>query len=68
MEVIPESIDYKEIGALLHQSEMFVKGGSLTQRHQWNHVANKDNPADAGTRGMSAEILHLSSWVKGHTS
>ena len=32
---------------------------------QWNHVATKDNPADAGTRGMSAEILQLSSWVKG---
>ena len=24
MEVIPESIDYKELGALLHQSEMFA--------------------------------------------
>ena len=32
---------------------------------QWNHVATKDNPADADTRGMSAEILQLSSWVKG---
>ena len=32
---------------------------------QWNHVATKDNPADAGTRGMSAEVLQLSSWVKG---
>ena len=33
--------------------------------NQWNHVATEDNPADAGTRGMSAEILQLSSWVKG---
>ena len=32
---------------------------------QWNHVATNDNPADAGTLGMSAEILQLSSWVKG---
>ena len=32
---------------------------------QWNHVATKNNPAHAGTRGMSAEILQLSSWVKG---
>ena len=32
---------------------------------QWNHVATKDNPADAGTLGMSAEILQLSSWIKG---
>ena len=37
----------------------------FTSVDQWNHVATKDNPADAGTRGMSAEILQLSSWVKG---
>ena len=36
-----------------------------TSDDQWNHVATKDNPADAGTRRMSAEILQLSSWVKG---
>ena len=36
-----------------------------TSVDQWNHVATKDNPADAGTRGMSAEIWQLSSWVKG---
>ena len=35
-----------------------------TSVDQWNHVATKDNPADAGTRGMSAEILQLSSWVE----
>ena len=27
-----------------------------TSVDQWNHVANCDNPADAGTRGMSAEV------------
>ena len=36
-----------------------------TSVDQWNHVATKDNPADAGMRGMSTEILQLSSWVKG---
>ena len=36
-----------------------------TSVDQWNHVATKDNPAGAGTRGMSAEILRLSGWVKG---
>ena len=36
-----------------------------TSVDQWNHVATKDNPADASTRGMSSEILQLSSWVKG---
>ena len=25
---------------------------------QWNHVATKDNPADAGTRGMSARFCN----------
>ena len=35
---------------------------------QWNHVATKDNPADAGTRGMSAEVLQLSSWSMVHIS
>ena len=37
-----------------------------TSVDQWNHVATCDNPADAGTRGMSAEVLQSSSWVKGH--
>ena len=36
-----------------------------TSVDQWNHVATKDNPADAGTRGLSAEALQLSSWIKG---
>ena len=36
-----------------------------TSVDQWNHVATKDNPADAGTRGMSAEVLQRSSWVNG---
>ena len=36
-----------------------------TSVDQYNHFATKDNPADAGTRGMSAEVLQLSSWVKG---
>ena len=36
-----------------------------TSVDQWNQVATKDNPADARTRGMSAEVLQLSSWVNG---
>ena len=36
-----------------------------TRVDQWNHVATWDNPADAGTRGMSAEVLQSSSWVTG---
>ena len=35
-----------------------------TSVDQWNHVATKDNPADAGAHGISAEILQQSSWVK----
>ena len=41
------------------------KNFEYTSVDQGNHVATKDNPADVGTRGMSAEILQLSSWVKG---
>ena len=37
----------------------------LTSVGQWKHVPTKDNPADAGTSGMSAEFLQLSNWVKG---
>ena len=36
-----------------------------TSVDQWNPVATKDNPANNGTRGISAEVLQLSSWVKG---
>ena len=37
-----------------------------TSVDQRNHVATCDNPADAGTRGMSAEVLQSSSWLRGH--
>ena len=36
-----------------------------TSVDQWNHVATYDNSADAGTRGMSTEVLQISSWVRG---
>ena len=36
-----------------------------TRIDQWNHAATNDNPADAGTRGLSAEVLQLSSSVNG---
>ena len=36
-----------------------------TSVDQWNHVATCDNPADAGTRGMFAEVLQSSSWMRG---
>ena len=36
-----------------------------TSVDQWNHIKTKDKPAETGTRGMSTEVLHLSSWVKG---
>ena len=35
-----------------------------TSVDEWNHVASSDNPADAGTRGMSAEVLQSSSRVR----
>ena len=36
-----------------------------TSVDEWNHVASSDNPADAGTRGMSVEVLQSSSWLRG---
>ena len=37
----------------------------LTTIDQWNYVTSSDNPADAGTRGLSAEALKSSSWFLG---
>ena len=37
----------------------------LTTVDEWNHVQTSDNPADAGTRGLSASALLESSWLKG---
>ena len=36
-----------------------------TSVDELNHVTSSDNPADAGTRGMSAEVVQSSSWVRG---
>ena len=36
-----------------------------TSVNEWNHVASCDNQADAGSRGMSAEVLQPSRWVLG---
>ena len=35
-----------------------------TSVDEWNHVASSDNPADAGTRGMSAKVLQSSTCVR----
>ena len=37
----------------------------LTTVVEWNHVPTVDNPADAGTRGLSAKALLESTWLKG---
>ena len=31
---------------------------------QWSQIATMDSPVDAVTRGLSAKIFQLSSWVK----
>ena len=36
-----------------------------TSVDEWNHVASSVNPEDAGTRGMTAEVLQSVSWVRG---
>ena len=37
----------------------------LTTADEWYHVQSADNPADAGTRGLSAKDLLQSSWLSG---
>ena len=37
----------------------------LTTADEWNHVQPADNPADAGTRGLSAKALLQNSWLSG---
>ena len=37
----------------------------LTTVDEGNHVPTVDNPADAGTRGLSAKALLKSTWLKG---
>ena len=37
----------------------------LTTTDEWNYVQSCDNPADAGTRGLSATALPNSIWLKG---
>ena len=37
----------------------------LTTADEWNYVKSSENPADAGTRGLSAKTLLDSSWLKG---
>ena len=35
-----------------------------TSADDWNHVASSDNPADTSIRGMSADALQSSSWMR----
>ena len=37
----------------------------LTTTDEWNYVQSSDNPANEGTRGVSASALVESSWLKG---
>ena len=55
------SLDKQSIFAANSVSEILVS----TTVDQWFHVSIADSPADAGTRGMSAENLRASSWLTG---
>ena len=58
------SLDKQPIFVANRVSEIF----EATSADQWNHVATSDNPADAGTRGMSSEALACSKWLRGPDS
>ena len=54
----------------LHKQPVFVANRvaeilDLTTADEWNYVKSSENPADAGTRGLSAKTLLDSSWLKG---
>ena len=54
----------------LEKQPMFVANRvaeilELTTADEWYHVQSADNPADAGTRGLSAKALLQSSWLIG---
>ena len=54
----------------LHKQPVFVTNRvaeilNLTTTDEWNCVKFSENPADAGTRGLSAKTLVESSWLKG---
>ena len=37
----------------------------LTTTYEWNYVQTLENPASAGTCGLSADVLSKSHWLKG---
>ena len=55
------SIDKKPVFVANRVSEIL----ELTTVDEWNHVPTADNPADAGTRGLSANALLESPWLRG---
>ena len=55
------SIDKKPVFVANRVAEIL----ELTSVDKWNHVQTTDNPADAGTRGLSANVLLDSPWLKG---
>ena len=55
------SIDKKPVFVANRVAEIL----ELTTVDEWNHVPTADNPADAGTRGLPANSLLDSPWLKG---
>ena len=55
------SIDKKPVFVANRVAEIL----ELTTIDEWNHVPTADNPADAATRGLSANALLDSPWLKG---
>ena len=55
------SIDKKPVFVANRVTEIL----ELTTVDEWNHVPTADNPADAGTRGLPANALLNSPWLKG---
>ena len=66
-------MDRQYYGASVVKQPVFVANRvaeilELTTADEWYHVQSAGNPADAGTRGLSAKALLQSSWLTGPKS
>ena len=62
--------DGPSVAPFIREATVFVTNRvaeilELTTADEWNHVKSIDNPADAGRRGLSANSLRDSPWLKG---
>ena len=59
-------IRYFKLKHKMYIRNRFAEIRDITSTNQWNHVNTNDNPADQGTRGLTAtEMTEKSLWLQG---